>query len=47
MVVIFVAILVLPLDISFTIQSPFLDDFNLFTLAVFTLDILMNCNTAF
>ncbi|CAD8187784.1 unnamed protein product [Paramecium octaurelia] len=47
MLVIFLAILILPVDISFNIQSTFLDDFNLFSLAVFTLDIFINFNTAF
>ncbi|CAD8096473.1 unnamed protein product [Paramecium primaurelia] len=47
MLVIFLAILILPVDISFNIESTFLDDFNLFSLAVFTLDIIINFNTAF
>lgn len=47
MLVIFMAILILPVEISFNIESPFLDDFNLFSLAAFTLDILINFNTAF
>ena len=47
MFVIFFAILILPVDISFNIESQFLDYFNLFSLAVFTLDIFINFNTAF
>ncbi|CAD8198985.1 unnamed protein product [Paramecium pentaurelia] len=47
MLVIFLAILILPVEISFNVESTFLDDFNLFSLAVFTLDIFINFNTAF
>ncbi|CAD8106611.1 unnamed protein product [Paramecium sonneborni] len=47
MFVIFFAILILPVDISFNIESQFLEDFNLFSLTVFTLDIFINFNTAF
>ncbi|CAD8187027.1 unnamed protein product [Paramecium octaurelia] len=47
MLVIFLAILILPVEISFNVESSFLDDFNIFSLSVFTLDIFINFNTAF
>lgn len=47
MVVIFIAILILPLDISFTIDSDFFVNINYATIAIFSIDILINFNTAF
>ena len=47
MIVIFLAILILPLDISFTIESDFFDNFNFTSIAIFSLDILINFNTSY
>lgn len=47
MAIIFITILILPLDISFTIDSDFFSIFNYLSIAVFSLDILINFNTAF
>lgn len=47
MLVIFVAILILPLDISFTIDTDFFTIFNYFSIAVFSFDILVNFFTAY
>ncbi|CAD8072680.1 unnamed protein product [Paramecium sonneborni] len=47
MLLIFFAILILPLDISFTIESEFFDNFNYASIAIFSLDILINFNTSY
>ncbi|CAD8050290.1 unnamed protein product [Paramecium primaurelia] len=47
MIVIFFAILILPLDISFTIESDFFDNFNIASITIFSLDILINFNTSY
>lgn len=47
MLVIFFAILILPLDISFTIESNFFENFNYASIAIFSLDILINFNTSY
>lgn len=47
MLIIFFAILILPLDISFTIESAFFDNFNYASIAIFSLDILINFNTSY
>ena len=46
MVAIIVVIFLLPFDIAFNIQSDFLNDFNYFTVALFSLDMMINFNTA-
>ncbi|CAD8174104.1 unnamed protein product [Paramecium pentaurelia] len=47
MLIIFFAILILPLDISFTIESQFFDHFNYASIAIFSFDILINFNTSY
>lgn len=47
MIVIFFAILILPVDIAFNLESNFMDNFNYFCVGVFSLDIILNFNTAF
>lgn len=47
MLIIFFAILILPLDISFTIESEFFDNFNYASITIFSLDILINFNTSY
>ena len=47
MVAIIIVIFLLPFDIAFNLQSDFLNDFNYFTVALFSLDMLINFNTAF
>ena len=47
MVAIILVIFLLPFDIAFSLHSDFLTDFNYFTVALFTLDMFVNFNTAF
>ena len=45
--VIFLAIVILPVEISFNVSSDILSYYDLFIIAVFTIDMLLNFNTAY
>ena len=47
MVAIIIIIFLLPFDIAFSLQSDFLNDFNYFSVALFSLDMIINFNSAF
>ena len=47
MIIIIFAIIILPVEISFSMESDFLTDLNYFTIGIFTLDIIINFNTAY
>lgn len=45
--VIFLAIVILPVEISFNVSSDILSYYDLFIIGVFTFDIVLNFNTAY
>ena len=45
--VIFWAIVILPVEISFNVSSDILSYYDIFIIAVFTLDMILNFNTAY
>lgn len=47
MIIIIFAIIILPVEISFSMESDFLTDLNYFTIAIFSVDIIINFNTAY